>query len=175
MENTRQPRANPFDKRPRSSLLCFALVAVCLTGCQKYEIEYEDQAKITSRLVKKLPGSEPEGYELDTAIHFVMSEPHTDTLTYNEFLWIEIFPCGNRTDTTIWRSPVYLADELSFEDEMDYEPSPKDIYAVYAQREISAVAERAQPRAERLCARVVFRQPYEVKVISNTVEFPITQ
>ena len=150
-------------------------MVIGLPACQKYEIAYKGQHSIDGTKLQRLPDMYPEEYQLDIAIEFGAINFELSDLTFDSFLWIEIYPCGSRSWDTIGVSAVYLDDEVQFQ-----EPLPDDdgigaesLYAVFSKEELERVNNLDNQDTEELCAGLRYHRPYGVSDTSNSVSFPV--
>ena len=150
------------------TLLCCSIFV--LTGCQEYSVSFEGETVILMKQ-RKLPDVKPfrDRKSEEIALKFALEGMTTDSLSFDEFLWIETFMCGRRTEKLRIESAIYLPAELTFRTVPNEQPSNRIVYAVYAIDELTKLRDMAEDQSSSLCSRIVYRNPYEVKKVSNTV------
>lgn len=163
-------------------MYCCRLIALLfcsifvLTGCEKYRVAFEGETVIVMKQ-RKLPDIKPyRGQKSEeVALKFALEGITTDSLSFDEFLWIETFMCGRRTEKLRLESAIYLPAELTFRTVPNEQSSNRIVYAVYEISELTKLRYMAKDQSSGLCSRVVYRQPYELKRVSNTVELSVAK
>lgn len=142
-----------------------------LAGCEKYTFSFEGEAIIAMKQ-RKLPDLKPFGDQKseEIALKFALEGMTTDNLSFDEFLWIETFVCGRRTEKLRLQSAIYLPAELTFRTVPKEQSSNQIVYAIYVTNDLTKLQDMADDQSSALCSRIVYRQPYELKKVSNTVK-----
>jgi len=145
-----------------------------LGGCQQYDIEYMGEVQIVNQQIK-LPDVKPVDYagslERDNvAFHFRFLNIELEDLDYNSSLWIQFFLCGQKRFQTNFSSALYLSEEIVFSTQKNIDTKVDSFFGILAPDLRSDLKNRAEKEGKPVCAKVIYRYPYETLKISNDVE-----